>query len=509
MPPPGSASAQSVLAADRSSTPAAAAAAVATSSSRHALQSQRIVRPRLRLSATSSQPSSVPAAGVLSSPPPPSPSPSPVPAPFLVRLRHYLAGALLSLTSVSSLSNFTSTSHSFSSGPAWLLGSRYRSLSSAAYHPVSHNMATAARPPGVTGDSSAGSSGSSSSTASSVGRSALLSDVASRFWFSYRSGFAPLSPDPALLALTSDAGWGCMIRSTQMLFAYALTLHYLGRHWRRQPNSTDATATGREQRSLPAPSSHTVADAMKHEQQQQQAYLSVLSWFLDSPSAPYSIHSLLTAPSSSPSPTASASASASSSPSTPRAGEWFGPTATCHMLLRCRAAQVYAAGGESHIDLPAILVSDDGTLYEDEIVKLCAAPPSPSSSSPNSSSPPSTASLEESGAPFRPIVILIPVRLGVDRINESYIQPMLACFQFTQSLGMMVTASQDTRHEQHANHAAPGTPPAVARLSLTVPAVLCPCCIGWCRAASLAPATGSSACRMIECCTSTPTLCSR
>lgn len=44
--------------------------------------------------------------------------------------------------------------------------------------------------------------------------------------FTYRNRF------PALLPyndITSDAGWGCMLRSAQMLMAQALQRHMLGR----------------------------------------------------------------------------------------------------------------------------------------------------------------------------------------------------------------------------------------------------------------------------------------
>ena len=57
----------------------------------------------------------------------------------------------------------------------------------------------------------------------------VLQDVQSRFWFTYRSGFAPIRTT----SYTSDAGWGCMLRSGQMILAQALVTLLAGRGWRR------------------------------------------------------------------------------------------------------------------------------------------------------------------------------------------------------------------------------------------------------------------------------------
>jgi hypothetical protein len=43
--------------------------------------------------------------------------------------------------------------------------------------------------------------------------------------FTYRSSFPPLSP----YNINSDAGWGCMLRSAQMIMAQAFQRHFLGR----------------------------------------------------------------------------------------------------------------------------------------------------------------------------------------------------------------------------------------------------------------------------------------
>jgi hypothetical protein len=55
----------------------------------------------------------------------------------------------------------------------------------------------------------------------------FMTAFTSQFWFTYRSGFAPLANSN----LTSDMGWGCMVRSGQMMLARALLCCVKDRNW--------------------------------------------------------------------------------------------------------------------------------------------------------------------------------------------------------------------------------------------------------------------------------------
>lgn len=52
-------------------------------------------------------------------------------------------------------------------------------------------------------------------------------DITSIIWCTYRKGFIPIGDE----GLTSDKGWGCMLRCGQMVLAVALMRVHLSSDW--------------------------------------------------------------------------------------------------------------------------------------------------------------------------------------------------------------------------------------------------------------------------------------
>lgn len=58
------------------------------------------------------------------------------------------------------------------------------------------------------------------------GDTSILNKIASNLlWFSYRLNFPKISPTNII----TDSGWGCTIRTAQMLFANAILIHKHGK----------------------------------------------------------------------------------------------------------------------------------------------------------------------------------------------------------------------------------------------------------------------------------------
>ncbi|XP_035642792.1 cysteine protease ATG4C [Oncorhynchus keta] len=235
---------------------------------------------------------------------------------------------------------------------------------------------------------------------------AFRRDFASRVWLTYREEFPALPGS----SLTSDCGWGCMLRAGQMMLAQALILHFLGRDWTwsealaLQPLDTETWTTSAAKRlvasleaslqgerpSGPGPMLHApgapgrVEEADIH--QREVYHRTLVSWLGDSPQAQLGVHRLVEL----------------GLVSGKRAGDWYGPAVVAHILRK--AVEEATDPGLSGI---TAYVSQDCTVYSADVIdshQSCVAG--------GADALPLTDS--------RAVIIFIPVRLGGEKTNPEY-----------------------------------------------------------------------------------------
>ena len=146
---------------------------------------------------------------------------------------------------------------------------------------------------GAASDASEGRGGSASAVGGQMSTHVqdLLSDIESRPWMTYRENFPPILDSK----YTSDVGWGCMIRSAQMMLAQTLFVARLGRDFRVGGGSSGPFTKDPRHRQL-------------------------LTLFADLPSerCPFSVHNLLR----------------HAAEDRVRPGSWLGPSIACRALCR-------------------------------------------------------------------------------------------------------------------------------------------------------------------------------
>lgn len=199
-------------------------------------------------------------------------------------------------------------------------------------------------------------------------------DFSSLLWFTYRQDF-PAIPGTKL---TSDCGWGCMLRSGQMMLAKALTLHYLGPEWNVFSDQTREQETYRKQ---------------------------IIRWFGDylCDESPFSMHRLV-----------EVGKSLGKQP-----GEWFGPASVAHIL---KETMVKGQKTQTVLSDLCVYVSQDCTVYKQDIYELCCTRPRADTKFTNSTESEHESSQDASSMDWkRAVVILIPVRLGGEQLNPVYI----------------------------------------------------------------------------------------
>lgn len=233
----------------------------------------------------------------------------------------------------------------------------------------------------------------------------LRSDVTSRLWFTYRKGFPHIGGTGPM----ADTGWGCMLRCGQMMLAQALLVRHLGRDWRWTPDD--------------------------------KKYRHVLEMFQDKKSSYYSIHQI-------------ASMGVSEGK---EVGQWFGPNTVAQVLKKLVVYDEWSS--------LVIHVAMDNCVIEDDIRCLCkchhgddlmkcevrrrpkdftitATSPIICQGSDRADGHPDLVSMETSSLTvdvkrWRPLLLIIPLRLGLTDTNVVYVESLKKCLSLKQSVGMI------------------------------------------------------------------------
>jgi cysteine protease ATG4 len=212
----------------------------------------------------------------------------------------------------------------------------------------------------------------------------LEQEIYSRLWFTYRKDFSPLLGNNNT-KYTSDCGWGCMLRTGQMLIAQGLLYHIFGPDWSLYTSlRSDADIS---------------------------TYRELISLFNDrrSRECPFGIHNLLEIADKKASDESVKGASS-------RVGTWFGPTSVCLLMRDALNGAALLAKNNKQLKSVRIYVAQDCTIFKQDVIDLCT---------------------DSGRVEFMPCILLISARLGGESINEIYIDSLKMFFQMQNCIGMI------------------------------------------------------------------------
>ncbi|XP_038650434.1 cysteine protease ATG4C isoform X3 [Scyliorhinus canicula] len=170
-------------------------------------------------------------------------------------------------------------------------------------------------------------------------------DFITRIWLTYRREFPQLKG----CTLTTDCGWGCALRSGQMLLAQSLLLHFCGRDWlwpdalemvaleselfKAKPSTMSDSGAGftflpplerplqnmNEQLGSSSSKKQTLKlNPANTTSEEEKLHRKIISWLADNPAAIFGMHKLVELGEN----------------SGKRAGDWYGPAVVAHILRR-------------------------------------------------------------------------------------------------------------------------------------------------------------------------------
>jgi len=242
----------------------------------------------------------------------------------------------------------------------------------------------------------------------------FLEDFSSSvLWFTYRQGFQYIEGTN----FESDRGWGCMLRSGQMLLSNLILHHVLGEQWRKS-----------------SPIKNSIV------------YTDIIKLFLDQPSSPFSIHNI----------------ALEGQKLGKNIGEWFAPS-IISQAIKNLVSKNYKKCNIS------VFISEDGSLYIDKLLNISKEKNKTTKNNNNNNNNDNTTTTtsqeqelcnleasfntdimlseeeqeqqqkeeEKKEEHWEPLLILIPMRLGLEGLNSIYYSSLLEIFKFPQNLGVV------------------------------------------------------------------------
>ncbi|MFH4979762.1 hypothetical protein AB6A40_006471 [Gnathostoma spinigerum] len=231
--------------------------------------------------------------------------------------------------------------------------------------------------------------------------------VTSLLWFTYRRNFPAIGGTGP----STDVGWGCMLRCGQMLLGQALIRLHLGNNWVWRKNSEN------------------------------KKYQQIVRMFQDYKDMPFSIHQIAQMGQS----------------EKKNIGEWFGPNTAAQVLKKLVVFE-RMSGLAIHVALDGLLITSDvkamaktefprsreTTLVGDDgVVEVPGASasgtgPQACHSTMNSTLPEtSLLDVRRRAGDWLPLLIIIPLRLGLTSINRCYLPAIQAFFRIPFCMGII------------------------------------------------------------------------
>ncbi|KYQ92849.1 hypothetical protein DLAC_05434 [Tieghemostelium lacteum] len=212
----------------------------------------------------------------------------------------------------------------------------------------------------------------------------FLEDFSQRvLWFTYRQGFPYIGDS----IYDNDCGWGCMLRSGQMLLSNVLLQNVLGRDLWKKSSSENCP----------------------------EIFNSIVRKFLDKPSSPFSIHNI----------------ALEGQKLGKQIGEWFAPT----IISQAIKELVTKHNTQCNIE---VFISEDSSLYIDQLEKISNNNNNDSNNNNNNNnSEKEEEDIVYDPNGFKPLLILIPLRLGLDTLNDIYFKSLLEIYKFPQNMGIV------------------------------------------------------------------------